>query len=253
MSATFIPPPLFKLEGVYAYVIQGFMHAQSVDDQKYIIGLRDARQNPRKLDVNRGGATLQRKAAADPDPGRSRTAVEMPILTGFYSLNYPSAQFSQPPPSAPPHLPPPNPPSPEGFFTIKKSPPYTANTGYYPFSETGLIVFFPGQTFSGGNAGTLVSDGVVRGRTRINTSGYGGSGPGATFGGSYKIDRTPFLALPSGFITIQLDDLLDHVWDYAFTQTSEDELFLASIGRVPRPGVATGTMRKIEVQPHLIL
>lgn len=248
MSVTFTPPPVFRLEGLYAYVIQGFMHAQSIDDQNCIIGLRDAQQNPRKLDVNRAGATLQRNAS-DPDPGRSRTPLEMPVLTGFYSLNYPSSQFSQPPPPAAPHPPPPNPPTPSGFFPITKSPPYTPNTGYYPFSEVGLIAFFPGQTFTGGN----ITDGVVRGRTRINTAGYGGSGAGASFGGSFKIDRTPFLALPSGFITIQLDTLLDHVWDYAFTQTSEKELFLASIGRVPRPGVATGTMRKIKRQPPLNL
>jgi hypothetical protein len=110
------------------------------------------------------------------------------------------------------------------------------------------MVFFPGQTLSGGNTGTVVSDGFVQGRSRINTAGYGGSGAGQDFQGSYLFDRTPFFALPSGIITIQLNNLLDHVWDYAFTRVSKDELFLTAIGRVPRPGVGTGTMKRIEDQ-----
>jgi hypothetical protein len=248
---TFIPPaPEFG--GLYAYAIQGFMHAQSIDDQDYIIGLRDANQNPQPLRVNRGGATLNKTSPNDPDPGRSRAAVEMPVLTAFYSLNYPSAQFSQPPPAAPPHPPPPNPPAPAGFFPVNNSPPYTPNVGYYPFSETGFMIFFPGQTLSGGNTGTIVSDGFVRGRTRVNTAGYGGSGAGADFQGSYKFDRTPLLALPTGVITIQLDTLANHVWDYAFTRVSRHELLLTAIGRVPRPGVGTGTMRRIEDQRLLV-
>ena len=246
MSLVFTPPPLFRLEGLYAYVIQGFMHAQSIDDQNYIIGLRDANNNPRTLDVNRGGATLQKTAPTDPDPGRSRIAVEMPVLTGFYSLNYPSAQFSQPPPPAPPHPPPPTPPTPAGFFPIRNSPPYTPNTGYYPFSEAGMMLFSPDRIFSGS---AVVRDGVVRGRTRINTAGYGGSGLGASFTGSYKIVRTALFALPSGFITIQHDARPDHVWDYAFVQLSKSRLQLAASGRVPLPGVATGTMRKTRAQP----
>src|SRR5215813_1611919 len=245
-------PPAPEFGGLYAYVIQGFMHGQSVDDHHYIIALRDANQNPVQLRVNRGGATLNRNLPTDPDPGRSRAAQEMPVLTAFYSLNYPSVEFSQPPPPPPPLPPPPNPPSPTGFFPVRNSPSYTPNAGYYPFSETGFMNFFPSQTLSGGNSGFIVSDGFIRGRSRINTAGYGGSGAGADFQGSYIFDRTPFITLPSGIITIQLDTKLDHVWDYAFTRVSRDELFLTAIGRVPRPGVATGRMTRIEDQPFLV-
>src|SRR6185503_1090753 len=102
---------------------------------------------------------------------------------------------------------------------------------------------------SSGNPLPFIRDGFVQGRMRINPAGYGGSGEGAYFEGSYKFDRTQFTALPSGFITIQLENPLNHVWDYAFTRVSKDELFLMVAGRVPRPGVGTGTMRRIQEEP----
>jgi hypothetical protein len=234
--------------GLYAYSIQGLMHGQNIDNHNYNIGLLDENRNKRELEVNKGGAELRRDRQ-NQNPGRSRTAAEMPILTAFYSLNYPSAQFSNPPPDAPPEPPPPNPPSPAGFYPVRNFPEYTPNVGYYPFCETGFMSIFPGQTLSGDDTPRLIRDGFVQGRMRINPAGYGGSGEGANFQGSYKFDRTPFIALPSGFITIQLDNPLNHVWDYAFTRVSKDELFLMVAGRVPRPGVGTGTMRRIQDEP----
>lgn len=249
---------VFPIGGIYGYTIQGFMHARSIDDQNYIIALnRDGQGGPRGLNVNRAGATLRREAPTDLDPGRSRTAVEMPILTGFYSLNYPNVEFSDPPPP-PPHpipigaRPDDEPPTPSlnrppgmGFYPIA-SPDYAPTTGYYPFSEVGWMLLTPTGVF--GPPGSL-NLGTIRGRTRINTAGYGGSGDGANFTGRYRFDQaaagTLPSPLPSGFMTIQLDADLDHVWDYAFVQLSADDLILTVIGRVPRPGVGTGTMRKI--------
>jgi len=49
----------------------------------------------------------------------------------------------------------------------------------------------------------------------------------------------------TGVITTQFDGKPNHVWDYTFTQISDDEIFIAANGRAPRPGVGTGTMRKI--------
>lgn len=106
------------------------------------------------------------------------------------------------------------------------------------------VFFYPG----GLPEGTLpLIVGRLHGRARVNTAGYGGSGDGADFTGSYKYDQMtgnmPF-RLPSGFITIQFNTLLDHVWDYSFVEVSPNEFFLAATGRAPRPGVATGTMKR---------
>lgn len=234
-------------DGFYVYMIQGFMHAQSTDDQHYDL-------NNKEIVVNRGGAELGTDEQ-NPDPGKTRPALELPIFTAFYSLNYPSSQFSNPIPPATPHVPPPAPPSPSGFFPAGNAPTYTPNTGYYPFSETGFMIFFSGETLS--DTGTVISDGFVRGRSRVNTAGFGGRGRGADFQGSYKFDRfsfgirgSRFATLPSGIITIQFDNLLSVVWDYTFMQVSQNELLLSASGRVPRPGVGTGTMRKSEQQLH---
>jgi hypothetical protein len=233
-----------RLEGLFAYSIQGLMHAQSLDDQHYDL-------NNKRIVVNRGGGEL-RTDAANPNPGRPRPAAnqpvpELPILTAFLSLNYPSAQFSNQPDQPPivpptPKIPPPLPPPP-GYFPIQNAPAYTPNTGYYPWSETGFMEFELSDSIGG-----LVVSGLVKGRTRVNTGGFGGLMQGAPFTGRYQWDQLVGFAnesLPTGIITIQFDALLAAVWDYAFVQISADEYIISASGRVPRPAVGTGSMRRI--------
>ncbi|HLN99436.1 MAG TPA: hypothetical protein VK208_13325 [Pyrinomonadaceae bacterium] len=225
----------YLLSGLYAYTVQGVMHAQSLDNaHDYIVALA-ARpgETQRPLEVNRAGATLTTNAA-NPTPGASRPAQEMPILTAFYSINYPE-------PVRPPDI-----PNPVNPIPVQNSPSYRPNTGYYPFSEVGWMLISPLSVLA--SEGLPPSIGTIVGSTRINTAGYGGSGAGAGFKGKYKFDQLgglfPFY-LPSGIITIQLDAQLSHVWDYSFVQVSDNEFALAASGRAPRPGVATGTMKKI--------
>src|SRR2546425_5000558 len=129
----------FFLNGLYAYTIQGFMHAQSLDNKHdYIVNLAPRpNETQRPLEVNRASANL-RAAATNPTPGAPRPAQEMPILTAFYSINYPK-------PAPPPEIP--NPPNP---IPLQNSPTYRPNTGYYPFSEVGFMNFTPSAVLSSG-------------------------------------------------------------------------------------------------------
>jgi len=216
----------YSLFGLFAYTIQGFMHAQNIDNQNYIVVQHDRNNNAVPLQPNQGGATLD-----DPnkeDPGRSRTAFEMPVFAAFYSSHYPPA------PTPPPTGPEPN-PSPVGPF-------YTPTVGYYPFSETGLLNFITYRSLAAD--GSVQSHGVLRGSCRVNTGGYPGL-RAAPVHGNFKFDEFIFGTLPTGIITIQFDNRPDHVWDYAFVQVSNDEILLESHARVPRPAVATGTMKRL--------
>jgi len=96
--------------------------------------------------------------------------------------------------------------------------------------------------------GTTVHDGSVDGWRRVNTAGYPGSiSRGSTFTGSYKFDDTgPYKSdLKTGVITVQADAIANHVWDYAFVMVSQEELQIAANARLPRPGAATGTMKRV--------
>lgn len=143
-------------------------------------------------------------STADPNFAQ-RPAAPMPVLTGYAAPPPPPVQ------------------------------PYTPNTGYIPFSETGYMIF------------TL--DGFVSGARRINAGGY--PGPGSTFKGAFKFNNTTSWILRSwliltGVITTQRDDLPRHVRDYTFVMVSSDEVQLTALAHVPRPAVGTGTMKRID-------
>lgn len=248
-----------ELSGLYVYTIQGLMQAQSVDNQEYIVALRESAANPDgnlPLEVNQANVELKTDAQ-NPDPGAVRPAFEMPILTGFYSLNYPVPP--KPPPTRIPHNPNFSPSGfPEGFQSPVLPPrtettpdigyAYTPNSGYYPFSESGFMIFTPDDApeFSF----FVPQKGSISGRCRVNTAGYPPRRAGR-FTGRYVFDvnrENNIISFdPTGVITIQFNGFRSHVWDYAFAVVSSEELFVAANARVPRPGVATGTMKKIRL------
>jgi hypothetical protein len=227
-----------NINGQYGYTIQGFMHGQGFDSHKYLRILPGGLQ----LELNLADAVLELDPNSIPvpnsDPGRSRVPGEMPLFTGFYSAHYPVLK-TPPTKEQEPNT------NPAGPF-------YTPTVGYYPFSEIGFMTLGEREQealHSGGLYGT------VAGWRRLNIAGY--PGLGSTFTGRYKFDPAPAVGGPgivhpapgavgnTGFITTQRDGTPQNVWDYTFVQISDDELFLTANGFMPRPGIGTGTMKKI--------
>ena len=193
-----------KIEGVWAYTIQGIMQAQSVDDGQEIAGSTPL------------------------------------VVDGGEFWNYYDEQFIYH--SAPREVR--NRPMLAGLLV-------STPTGFYPFSEIGYMFFGPYPSTAVGHRGT------VSGRYRVNTGGY----PNmrfAQFVGAYSFDpEAEWLPdwghIPLGLITTQTANpaLWDHLWDYAFVMTTIDEMYISANARLPRPGVATGTMKRI--QPSALL
>jgi hypothetical protein len=135
---------------------------------------------------------------------------ELPVATAFYPSQYP----------------PPKPPT----TGLPAGPTYTPNVGYYPFAESGVMFFDNGQ---------------VNGVIRVDTAGWASPDFGS-FQGKYEFHpHAPGVGLPAGIISIILDALKNHVWDYWFTMLSKTEVLLATGGCLPRPAVGTGSMRQI--------
>jgi hypothetical protein len=214
------------LEGLYAYTVQGFMHAPKLgepDNKKVYLHVPSF---VKELEVN---------------------------LANFGPAAYPN--FQPKPAEAPPVV--------AGFSSPDVAvPPYQVATGYYPFSEVGFMLFRPAR-FKVASQTFPDNDGQVNGWRIVNTAGY--PGKGSAFSGSYKFVG-PAGAKPKDFqdvkdiyqgigdyagpvptlgvITTQFPNKLNHVWDYVFVLVSDEEIQLTTNGRLPRPGAATGRMRR---------
>lgn len=140
-------------------------------------------------------------------------------------------------------------------------------SGYYPYSETGTMRFNEDQTLSiifwTNVAGYSYFTGVRN--PPKDTDGKAVERGVSSFTadieaqqGRYDfIDRDPFrpdedkgFPLPAGVITIWFnfpgqkpDDKF--LWDYTFIMISNDEIKLSVAGRLPRPVIATGTMKRM--------
>ena len=106
------------------------------------------------------------------------------------------------------------------------------NTGYYPVSETGYMTLW---------------DYKVEGNMRLNVAGFANGTKQLPFYGEFTLDQpTPQPSgLRMGIISIISDSIPNLFWDYSFTMVSKTEIDLAVAGRVPRPAVMTGKMKKI--------
>jgi hypothetical protein len=206
-------------DGLFAFTLQGFMHAQNIETQIYIPAQRSFS----------GGGDPDEPTSAGGNAVLTRTSVklnrrfDLPVLSAFYPKEYP------PPPTPPPPRPPSNPRGPG-------TPCYSPNVGYYPYVETGVILF--------------VSDLTVSGWIRVNTAGLPSQETFGRFVGSYRLDPLdqPMVSgsqLVAGLLTIHFDAPKPHVWDYSIIALSLDEIQMATSGRIPRPAVASGAMRRI--------
>ena len=108
------------------------------------------------------------------------------------------------------------------------APAYAANVGIYPYAEIGVLTF--------------QKDGLVDGSLRVNTSGFTAGGQAGSVSGGYHFDDATGI---SGAISLQFHDLNNHVWDYFFVRLSPSEFSVMTGDRLPRPAVATGTLRRM--------
>jgi hypothetical protein len=217
------------LQGLYIYTIQGLMHAPKLDPQ-----------------IDNKGAYLQ--------PGFSGDLV---VNLGDFDVSG-DQNFKALPAQSPPFL--------SASVAPKSNPTYPDSTpaGCFPFSEIGYMMLNPDAI----EDDYVTPYGKVEGWRIVNTAGY--AGEGGVFQGAYmflgaskpgdvkhKNPNAPVKAnLPVlleaelavkghiGYITTQSLDKTNHVWDYVFAMISDGEIQLAANGRLPRPGVATGIMRK---------
>jgi len=178
--------------------------------------------------------TLQGFMRAQNPVGRSLDFSQAyPLAIGF-SVNL--ADMTLQPTGAPPAPPStklnptPAPPEFTGFRPVDFQNPYAAGTpaGFYPFSEIGYIHFGPDP------------DDAIEGWLRENTCGYD-LNANQHVTGKYKFDANN----ATGVYTIQLDVVTNHIWDYHFVTVSDDEIKLQAAGRLPRPAVGTGILRRM--------
>lgn len=107
--------------------------------------------------------------------------------------------------------------------------------GYFPTSEIGYFHFDP--------------SGSVSGAVRFNTGASADAGNLATFDGLYRFNGAPMAGggkiVPLGVITVRLANESNVTLDYSFIVIDDTEMMLTSAGRMPRPGVMVGTMKRI--------
>jgi hypothetical protein len=106
---------------------------------------------------------------------------------------------------------------------------YTPTIGLYPAAVIGML------TFEG--------KGIVSGALRGNSAGVCSVEAGPVTGG-YQFDD---ISNTTGVISLQfVNPPFDKfIWDYFFVWLSIDELLIMTGNQVPRPAVATGTLRRM--------
>jgi hypothetical protein len=110
----------------------------------------------------------------------------------------------------------------------------TDENGYLPATELGQMHCEPIPNSKG--------NGKVEGTLRLNVAGLADAAEYEAFRGLYRLGTHQGVTV--GAITIQFTRLPKLVWDYSLVFVSDHEVLLASGGRVPRPGVLHGIMRR---------
>lgn len=208
--------------GIWAYTLQGVMHAQNIEltANSPLIPPYIVPDPPRKHVVKRAYPSTERVEK----PSKAH-----PALTAYFPPRHAHPRGAAPAPAQPPAIPL-NP----AFGPQLTEPPFSVSMGYYPFSESGFMAI-DSRT------------GRVAGEIWINTAGY--TGPErATFTGRVRLD-VGMTGVVQGIISIVFGN---HMWDYSFVKISIDEIHIASLGRLPRPAVGTGSMRLIGELPKYL-
>ncbi|MGH7469745.1 MAG: hypothetical protein ACRENP_17485 [Longimicrobiales bacterium] len=149
---------------------------------------------------------------------------EYPAIAAFYPTEYP---LPYPKPKEPPT------PAQPVSGVPQTAPPLTPTVGYFPLVESGIMTF---EKFSSG------VDGAFRG----NYAGYP-SPAYVEFTG--QIAYGGLTGIVTGVISLRFSG--NHIWDYGFIKVSKDEVTLMTLSRVPRPAIASGTMKRIKGHPTL--
>lgn len=193
------------LSGTYGYTLFGYTHALNVEQTAY--------------DPLPNSVTIQ-------------VAGELPPVAGGGFPGYPGTPNKQSLPAGIgwPALP---------TFNTVSSPVPAADlkspTGYFPTSEIGCFHFELG--------------GTVTGAVRFSAGGHADADDTMTFDGFYKFNGPPMAVggkiIPMGVITIRPANKPRIAWDYSFIVIDDTEIMLASAGRMPRPGVLVGAMKRI--------
>lgn len=196
-----------SLTGYWAYTIQG--HMQSVNPHNSIA------ESPKILEVG---------LAFRDDPVLHELHVSYPDLPMV-----PLTTWSLPP------------------LPVAGKPAPALQAGYMPFTESGYMRFAP--------------DGTVSGRLWFTIAGTTNYPMPFHSHGRYAFDdavNDQGIVLPAGAISLQFDNfppsdafpggfnLSKFLWDYTFIMTSNDEIYLATAGRYPRPAIASGTLKAMQ-------
>ena len=147
---------------------------------------------------------------------------------------------------------------------------YRSRTGFYPFSEMGIVVLTDEGTAHASMRLNMAGDfknefRELKGRWGLDQPDGAVKNPGKLWSkpenpmvrpGDFRIplDLDPSLLGPTGVISLlQLPDPNDKkkfVWDYVFGFISKDEATLMAGGRHVRPAVASGRMWRLSPNPN---
>ena len=185
--------------------------------------------------------SMQGVMRAENPLGKSEDPTQhFPAATGF-TVNLASYAPLLPvvPPGMPPQPPsvalnpPPMIPELTGWRPVDFVNPYSSGSqaGYYPFSEIGYLLFGPSPTIAH----------AVSGWFRINVGGYD-SNDNIAVKGAYLLDANTV----TGVFTVQLTPLPQAIWDYHFVIVDKDNILVHAAGRLPRPAVASGKLRRMK-------
>jgi hypothetical protein len=202
--------PFPKIVGQFGYTLQGVMRVGNVSNRNAVNPnlLNDPLGMNGVLKVNLAGATLL-PGANGPVDTMMTPLDQIPQLTGFQPDTF-KAPINRDP--AGPILYPTGHPS-----------------NFYAFAEIGFLEF-------------REEEHSIEGWIRGNDGTIPSSDENSHCSGKYKFDDMDGL---TGIYTIQFDTLQNHVWDYAFVRISDDEIAISVAGRLPRPAVGTGTLRRL--------
>jgi hypothetical protein len=209
---------LNPLSGTFAFLIHGVMHAPANDPVnsdwgKYIV--------PKNSD-----GTLRTHTPvgiADPSMQQMMKIYEHPAMTAFYPTEYPLPYLSPGAADA----------CPTRCRREATAPPLTPTVGYYPLVESGFMTL---ELFSK----------TVEGAFRGNYAGYP-SQDYVDFKG--QIAYGGVTGIVTGVISLRFSG--NHIWSYGFIKVSEDEVTLMTLSRVPRPAIASGTMKRVTAHTPL--